>query len=54
MSQAFAGAFLSLASWWMTQPSPAPPAEMDNLFYNMVWSGVLLQTTAQDKLAKPL
>ena len=49
MSQAFAGAFLSLATWWMTQPSPAPPEKMDDLFHKMVWSGVLLETADQDK-----
>jgi AcrR family transcriptional regulator len=44
MSQAFAGAFLSLVSWWMSQPSPPTPAEMDDMFHRMVWSGALLQT----------
>src|SRR5215475_5303186 len=28
MSQAFAGAFLSLVSWWMSQTSPPTPEEM--------------------------
>jgi len=49
LSQAFAGAFLSLASWWMSQPFPAPPAEVDDLFHKMVWSGALLQTAAHPK-----
>lgn len=49
MSQAFAGAFLSLASWWMVQPSPTPPDAVDDLFHKIVWSGALLQTAAQDK-----
>jgi AcrR family transcriptional regulator len=49
MSQAFAGAFLSLATWWITQPSPSTPADMDELFHQMVWSGAMLKTPAQDR-----
>jgi AcrR family transcriptional regulator len=40
MSQAFAGALLSLLTWWMNQPNPVSPAEMDDIFHQMVWSGV--------------
>jgi AcrR family transcriptional regulator len=47
MSQAFAGAFLSLVSWWMSQPSPPTPDEMDAMFHQMVWSGALLQPRSQ-------
>ena len=43
MAQAFAGAFLSLLSWWMQQPSPPSPREMDEMFHSLVWSG--LQTS---------
>jgi hypothetical protein len=43
MSQGFAGAFLSLATWWVTQPSPASPEEMDEMFHQMVWSGAILK-----------
>jgi AcrR family transcriptional regulator len=49
MSQAFAGAFLSLATWWMTQPSPATPGEMDEMFHQMVWSGAVVKAAAKDK-----
>jgi AcrR family transcriptional regulator len=44
MSQAFAGAFLSLVSWWMSQPSPASSNEMDEMFHQLVWSGALQQS----------
>jgi AcrR family transcriptional regulator len=40
LAQAFAGAFLSLLSWWLNQTSPPPPAEMDEMFHQMFWSGV--------------
>jgi len=49
MSQGFAGAFLSLATWWVTQPSPSTPEEMDEMFHRMVWSGALLQSRPKDK-----
>jgi len=39
MSQAFAGALFSLMSWWLAQPTPASPEEMDDIFHTMVWSG---------------
>lgn len=44
MAQAFAGAFLSLLTWWMQQPSPPSSEDMDAMFHSMVWSGV--QTAA--------
>jgi AcrR family transcriptional regulator len=47
MSQAFAGAFLSMATWWMTQPSPSTPEEMDEMFHRMVWSGAVMRRTAE-------
>jgi len=40
MSHAFAGALFSLMSWWLGQPKPASPEEMDDIFHRMVWSGV--------------
>ena len=40
MAHAFAGSLLSLMSWWIAQSSPASPAEMDELYHQMVWSGV--------------
>jgi AcrR family transcriptional regulator len=49
MSQAFAGAFLSLATWWMTQTSPATPEEMDEMFHRMVWSGAVMKAPAENR-----
>ena len=40
MAHAFAGAFLSLLSWWIAQPVPPSAEEMDQIFHQMVWSGV--------------
>ena len=40
MSQAFAGAFFSLVSWWVNHPESGSPAEMDEMFHRMVWSGI--------------
>ena len=39
-AHALAGALLSLLSWWLDRGSPTPPAEMDELFHQLVWSGV--------------
>lgn len=40
LAHAFAGALLSLLSWWIDRGMPASPAQMDNLYHQMVWSGV--------------
>jgi AcrR family transcriptional regulator len=40
MAHAFAGALLSLMSWWVDHGTPASPEEMDHLYHQMVWSGV--------------
>jgi AcrR family transcriptional regulator len=47
MAHAFAGAFLSLLSWWIAQPAPPSAEEMDLIFHQMVWSGVNAQTAAK-------
>ena len=39
-AHAFAGSFLSLLSWWIAQPAPPSAEEMDQIFHQMVWSGV--------------
>lgn len=40
LAHALAGAMLSLLSWWLDRGMSVPPAEMDELFHRMVWSGV--------------
>jgi AcrR family transcriptional regulator len=35
-----AGAMLSLLTWWLDRGMRESPAEMDQLFHRMVWSGV--------------
>jgi hypothetical protein len=37
---AHAGALLSLLTWWIDRGMRQPPAEMDQLFHKMVWTGV--------------
>jgi AcrR family transcriptional regulator len=44
MAHAFAGALLSLMSWWLDHGALASPAEMDELYHRMVWSGVQPRT----------
>jgi AcrR family transcriptional regulator len=46
IAQAFSGAFLSLLSWWMAQTTPPSPAEMDDTFHQMFWSGVQAEGAA--------
>ena len=40
MAHAFAGAFLSLLSWWIAQAKAPSPEDMDQIYHQMVWSGV--------------
>lgn len=35
-----AGALLSLLAWWLDRGMREPPAQMDELFHRMVWTGV--------------
>jgi AcrR family transcriptional regulator len=39
-SHALAGAMLSLLSWWLGRGAPESPEELDELFHDLVWSGV--------------
>jgi AcrR family transcriptional regulator len=36
-----AGALLSLLTWWLDRGMRETPAEMDELFHRLVWSGVI-------------
>ena len=40
LAQMFAGAMLSLMTWWMNQNKPATPAQMDEIYHRMVWEGI--------------
>jgi AcrR family transcriptional regulator len=40
MAHAFAGSLLSLLSWWVDHGAAASPKEMDELYHQIVWSGV--------------
>lgn len=40
MAYTLAGALLSLLSWWIDHGMKTSPAEMDDLYHRMVWSGV--------------
>jgi len=39
-AHALAGAMLSLMSWWIDHEMTGSPAQMDDLYHKMVWSGV--------------
>lgn len=39
LAHALAGAMLSLLTWWIDHRMPISPAEMDDLYHKMVWSG---------------
>lgn len=40
VAQSFAGALMSLMSWWINNSASASPEEMDDLYHRLVWSGV--------------
>jgi AcrR family transcriptional regulator len=40
LSHALAGALLSMLTWWLDHRMRVSPAEMDDLYHQMVWSGV--------------
>jgi hypothetical protein len=40
LGHAHAGALLSLMTWWLDRGAPGSPAEMDDLFHRLVWTGV--------------
>ena len=40
LAHALAGALWSLLSWWIDHGTKASPAEMDEIYHRMVWSGV--------------
>ncbi len=40
VAHAFAGALLSLVTWWIDHGMSAPPEQMDEIYHQMVWSGV--------------
>lgn len=46
MSQAFAGAMLSLMSWWLDHETSASPEQMDTLFHRIVWSGASIGSSS--------
>jgi len=40
LAYGFAGAMLSMMSWWLDHGQPSSPADMDKAFHQIVWSGV--------------
>jgi len=43
LAQMFAGALMSLMSWWINHEMPGTPAEMDETFHRMVWASAGVQ-----------
>jgi AcrR family transcriptional regulator len=46
VAHAFAGALLSLMSWWVDHGRAASPEQMDDLYHQMVWSGVAARSAS--------
>lgn len=40
ISNALAGSFLALMSWWLRRGTPGSAQQMDDLFHSIVWRGV--------------
>lgn len=40
LAHAFAGAFMSLMSWWIHHGMSPSPEQMDELYHRMIWSGL--------------
>jgi AcrR family transcriptional regulator len=40
LAQMLAGALMSLLTWWITSGKLGTPAELDELYHRMVWSGI--------------
>jgi AcrR family transcriptional regulator len=51
-AHAFAGALLSLLSWWINRNMPNSPGEMDDLYHGIVWSGMTLERPRSDVISK--
>jgi AcrR family transcriptional regulator len=45
VSQALAGAMLSLLSWWLDCGAAASPEQMDAIFHHLAWSGITVAGT---------
>lgn len=45
ISQALAGAMLSLLLWWLDRGASASPEQMDAVFHHLVWSGISIAAT---------
>ncbi len=43
LAQMFAGALVSLMSWWIDHDMPGSPREMDEVFHQMVWASAGVQ-----------
>jgi AcrR family transcriptional regulator len=44
LAHAFAGALLSLMSWWLDHGATPAPETMDDLYHQMVWSGLATES----------
>ncbi|HEY1936617.1 MAG TPA: TetR/AcrR family transcriptional regulator [Candidatus Angelobacter sp.] len=49
LAHGFAGALFSLLQWWTDHGMPGSPAEMDETYHQMVWSGVRASLDTQVK-----
>jgi len=44
IAHALAGAMISLMFWWLDHGKPSSPAQMDEVFHQMVWAGAHAMT----------
>ncbi|MFL6213115.1 MAG: TetR/AcrR family transcriptional regulator [Blastocatellia bacterium] len=49
LAHALAGAMLSMLQWWLDHRMPTPPEQMDDIFHQMVWSGVSAEATGKQQ-----
>ncbi|HEY6765042.1 MAG TPA: helix-turn-helix domain-containing protein [Candidatus Sulfotelmatobacter sp.] len=52
-SSALAGSLLSLLRWWLDRGAKESPRAMDELFHQMVWSGLQSSPSLGEKIASP-
>ena len=50
---AFAGAMLSLLSWWIDHGMAATPEQMDDVYHHMIWSGMRMPGAPVPAIASP-
>lgn len=53
IAQGYAGALLSMMSWWVADGMRISPEQMDDIYHHMVWSGIRSLPTAGANAESP-